>query len=94
MSSSIRAGFMPRDEGRIIVSIEDTGIGVPIEDLGKIFELFYRVDNDKVFVEEGAGLGLSVSREIIRVHGGTLWAESIENMGSAFHFSLPIHAPA
>jgi signal transduction histidine kinase len=85
----IRAGFMPRDEGRIIVSVEDTGIGVPQEDLGKIFDLFYRVEKDKVYVEEGAGLGLSISREIIRAHGGTLWAESMEGMGSAFHFSIP-----
>lgn len=87
----IRAGFMPRDEGRVIVSIEDTGIGIPKEDLGKIFELFYRVEKDKVYVEEGAGLGLSISREIVRAHGGTLWAESMEGMGSAFHFALPTH---
>ncbi len=88
----IRAGFMPRDEGRIIMSVEDTGIGVPKEDLGKIFELFYRVEKDKVYVEEGAGLGLSISREIVRAHGGTLWAESMEGMGSAFHFALPAYA--
>jgi signal transduction histidine kinase len=87
----IRAGFMPRDEGRIIVSVEDTGIGVPKEDLGKIFDLFYRVEKDKVYVEEGAGLGLAISREIIRTHGGTLWAESMEGMGSAFHFSIPAY---
>jgi two-component system phosphate regulon sensor histidine kinase PhoR len=87
----IRAGFMPRDEGRIIVSVEDTGIGVPKEDLGKIFDLFYRVEKDKVYVEEGAGLGLAISREIIRAHGGTLWAESMEGMGSAFHFSIPAY---
>ncbi|HEY5531571.1 MAG TPA: HAMP domain-containing sensor histidine kinase, partial [Candidatus Anoxymicrobiaceae bacterium] len=87
----IRAGFMPREEGRVIVSVEDTGIGIPTEDLGKIFELFYRVEKDKVYVEEGAGLGLSISREIVRAHGGTLWAESMEGMGSAFHFALPVH---
>jgi len=87
----IRAGFMPRDEGRIILSVEDTGIGVPKEDLGKIFDLFYRVEKDKVYVEEGAGLGLAISREIIRAHGGTLWAESMEGMGSAFHFSIPAY---
>lgn len=86
----IRAGFMPRNEGRVIVSVEDTGIGVPKEDLGKIFDLFYRVEKDKVYVEEGAGLGLAISREITRAHGGTLWAESMEGMGSAFHFALPV----
>lgn len=88
----IRAGFMPRDEGRIIVSVEDTGIGIPKEDLGKIFDLFYRVEKDKVYVEEGAGLGLAISREIVRAHGGTLWVESIEGMGSAFHFTIPVHS--
>ena len=87
----VRAGFMPRHEGRILVSIEDTGIGIPREDLGKIFDLFYRVEQDKVYVEEGAGLGLSISREIIRAHGGTLWTESVEGMGSAFHFALPAY---
>lgn len=87
----IRAGFMPRDEGRLIISVEDTGIGIPKEDLGKIFELFYRVENDNVYVEEGAGLGLAVSREIVRAHGGTLWAESLEGTGSAFHIALPVH---
>jgi len=87
----IRAGFMPRDGGRVIISVEDTGIGIPKEDLGKIFELFYRVENDNVYVEEGAGLGLAISREIARAHGGTLWTESLEGMGSAFHIALPIH---
>jgi signal transduction histidine kinase len=87
----IRAGYIPRDEGRIIISVEDAGIGIPTEDLGKIFELFYRVEGDKVYVEEGAGLGLSISREIVRAHGGTLWTESLEGMGSAFHFTLPVH---
>ena len=85
----IRAGFMPRDEGRVIVSVEDTGIGVPKEDLGKIFDLFYRVESGEVYVEEGAGMGLAISRDIVRAHGGTLWAESMEGMGSAFHFTLP-----
>jgi signal transduction histidine kinase/FixJ family two-component response regulator len=87
----VRAGFMPRDQGRVIVSVEDTGIGIPKEDLGKIFDLFYRVEQDKVYVEEGAGLGLSISREIIRAHGGTLWTESMEGMGSAFHFAIPAY---
>ncbi len=87
----VRAGFMPRDEGRVIVSVEDTGVGIPREDLGKIFDLFYRVEGDRVYVEEGAGLGLSISREIIRAHGGTLWAESVEGIGSAFHMTLPVH---
>lgn len=87
----IRAGYMPRDEGRIIISVEDSGIGIPKEDLGKIFDLFYRVENDQVYVEEGAGLGLAISRDIVRAHGGTLWAESMEGMGSAFHMTLPVH---
>lgn len=82
---------MPRDGGRVIISVEDTGIGIPQEDLGKIFDLFYRVENDNVYVKEGAGLGLAISREIMRTHGGTLWAESMEGMGSAFHIALPAY---
>ena len=87
----VRAGYMPRDEGRILISVEDSGIGIPKEDLGKIFNLFYRVENDQVYVEEGAGLGLAISRDIVRAHGGTLWAESMEGMGSAFHMTIPVH---
>lgn len=87
----VKAGFIPGHEGRIMVSMEDTGIGIPKEDLGKIFDLFYRVEKDKVYVEEGAGLGLSISREIVRAHGGTLWTESVEGVGSAFHFALPAY---
>jgi signal transduction histidine kinase len=87
----LRAGFIPGDEGRIIVSIEDTGIGIPTEDLGNIFELFYRVEGDKVYVEEGAGLGLAISREIVRAHGGALWTEGLEGVGSVFHFTLPAY---
>jgi two-component system sensor histidine kinase VicK len=87
----IKAGFIPKNGGRIMISVEDAGIGVPTKDLGKIFELFYRVEGDKVYVEEGAGLGLTISREIVRAHGGTLWTESLEGMGSAFHFTLPVH---
>jgi two-component system phosphate regulon sensor histidine kinase PhoR len=88
-SVHLRAGFMPGDQARIILSVEDPGIGIPKEDLGNIFDLFYRVEQDQVYVEEGAGLGLSISREIVRAHGGTLWAESVEGRGSAFHFTLP-----
>lgn len=88
-SVHLRAGFMPGDQARIILSVEDPGIGIPKEDLGKIFDLFYRVEQDQVYVEEGAGLGLSISRDIVRAHGGTLWAESVEGRGSAFHFTLP-----
>ncbi|MBN1288232.1 MAG: hypothetical protein JXA49_01155 [Actinobacteria bacterium] len=87
----IRAGYMPRGDGRVIVSVEDSGIGIPSDDLSRVFDMFYRVESDQVFLEEGAGLGLTISREIIRAHGGTLWAESLEGMGSAFHFALPAH---
>ena len=76
-------------DGSIIVSFKDYGIGIPKEKLGKIFDRFYRVDEvSKDF--SGLGIGLFVSSEIIKQHGGKIWAESNDGEGSTFYFSLPV----
>jgi signal transduction histidine kinase len=76
-------------DGSIIVSFKDYGIGIPKEKLSKIFDRFYRVDEvSKDF--SGLGIGLFVSSEIIKQHGGKIWAESNEGEGSTFYFSLPV----
>ena len=68
----------------ILVSVKDTGIGIPENQLPYIFEAFYRAGNSK-----GSGLGLSIAKTIIKAHGGRIWAESISGNGSTFSFTLP-----
>ncbi len=72
------------------VSVKDYGIGIPKKSITKIFDRFYRVQDKKRESFPGFGLGLYISSEIVKRHGGKMWVESEENMGSTFHFSLPI----
>jgi two-component system phosphate regulon sensor histidine kinase PhoR len=72
----------------VLVSVSDTGIGIPEEELSRIFERFYKVD--KARSGEGTGLGLAIAKHIVQAHGGTIWAESEERKGSTFIFSLPV----
>lgn len=71
----------------VVVSVTDTGIGIPREDLARIFERFYKADKSRS--SKGTGLGLSIARHVVRAHGGTIWAESEEGKGSTFFFSIP-----
>ena len=68
----------------ILVSVKDTGIGIPEDHLPYIFDAFYRTGNSK-----GSGLGLSIAKTIIEGHGGRIWVESIPAKGSTFSFTLP-----
>lgn len=69
--------------------VSDTGIGIAPDELDKIFDRFYQVRNPGVSNSDGAGLGLAISREIIRLHGGQIWADSQEGLGTKLHFTLP-----
>ena len=76
-------------ENNLTVGVRDFGIGIPAIDINKIFERFYRVqDNATKF--QGLGIGLFISSEIIKRHHGKIWAESELNKGSVFYFSLPL----
>lgn len=68
--------------------VEDTGVGIPRDSIHKIFEKFVQIESDRR--KGGAGLGLAVSAEIVKAHGGKIWAESEINKGSKFHFLLPV----
>lgn len=74
------------------VTVEDTGIGIPREDIDRIFERFYRVDKNRSRDMGGTGLGLSIVKHIIQGHGGRVWVRSVLEEGSAFSFSLPKEA--
>ena len=75
-------------EGVVRCAVKDTGVGIPADDVPRIFERFYRVDKSRA--GGGTGLGLSISRHLVESHGGHIWAESIEGKGSTFYFTLPI----
>ena len=70
-------------------SVRDNGIGIPKEDLPRIFERFYRVDKGRSQELGGTGLGLSIVKHIIQAHGGRVWVESQLEKGSTFYFTLP-----
>lgn len=73
-----------------VVSIEDEGLGIDQEDLGKLFQRFYRVDNKNNPHISGFGIGLYLSAEIVQHHGGKIWVDSEKGKGSTFYFSLPL----
>jgi signal transduction histidine kinase len=72
------------------VMVGDTGIGIPAAELEKVFERFYQIKNPALAPQEGAGLGLAICREIVRLHNGQIWATSAEGGGAQLHFTLPI----
>jgi two-component system phosphate regulon sensor histidine kinase PhoR len=74
-------------EGLVRFAVRDSGVGIPAEDVPRIFERFYRVDKSRA--GGGTGLGLSISRHLVESHGGQIWAESREGEGSTFYFTLP-----
>ena len=76
--------------GDLVVSVGDTGIGIPDEHQERIFGEFYQVDNPSTRNLQGTGLGLSLTRRIVQLHGGALWVESEPGKGSTFSFRLPI----
>jgi two-component system phosphate regulon sensor histidine kinase PhoR len=72
----------------VTISVQDTGVGIPADDLARIFERFYKADRARS--GGGTGLGLAIAKHIIQGHGGRIWAESVEGEGSTFVFTLPV----
>jgi two-component system phosphate regulon sensor histidine kinase PhoR len=90
-------------DGEVRISVRDTGVGIPPDDLPRIFERFYKVDKaragsrdrrDGLGSEGGTGLGLAIAKHVVQAHGGRIWAESVYGQGSTFCFTLPNAASA
>ncbi len=79
-----------REQQRYLVSVEDDGIGIPENELTHVFERFRQADGSATRRHSGMGIGLTLSRSLVELHGGAIWADSESGHGSRFTFSLPI----
>jgi PAS domain S-box-containing protein len=77
------------EDDEVRVSVRDQGIGMSPRDMGQLFEKFFRVDRDEVRRAGGTGLGLYITKRLVEMHGGRIWAESWTGSGSEFSFTLP-----
>ncbi len=76
--------------GYVKISVVDNGIGIPRQDLPRVFDRFFQVEGHLTRRHNGMGLGLSVAKVMVEMHGGRIWAESVEGQGSTFSFLLPV----
>ena len=79
--------------GTVEIAISDTGIGIAADDHDAIFEEFRQVGTDYARKREGTGLGLTLARRFVELHGGRLWVKSELGRGSTFTFTLPVEQP-
>lgn len=80
-----------KQDGMALFRVADTGIGIPPEDIPKIFDRFYRVDKARSRAMGGTGLGLSIAKWIAELHRGTIIVESVPQKGSVFTVRLPVN---
>jgi two-component system sensor histidine kinase VicK len=81
-------------EDAVLVSVEDSGAGIPPEDIPHVFDRFYRVEKSRSragYQRGGTGLGLAIAKGIVRAHGGEMWVESEVGQGTKVCFTLPDH---
>ncbi|OPJ55579.1 sensor histidine kinase [Alkalithermobacter paradoxus] len=82
--------YLYNEEKYAVIKVKDEGIGIPQEDIGRIFERFYRVDKARSRKTGGSGLGLFIAKELIDLHGGDIVVESKEKEGTTFYVKLPL----
>ncbi|MHB8625905.1 MAG: sensor histidine kinase [Aggregatilineales bacterium] len=88
---SITVGAREQDDGTLLFSVTDTGIGIAPQDMDKIFEEFRQGTSGRRKGRAGSGLGLAIARQLLNLMGGTIWAESKLGEGSTFYFTLPLY---
>lgn len=86
---TVTARLSPQSKSEVLVTVADTGQGIPPDALPHIFERFYRVDRSRARSTGGAGIGLTIVRQLVEAHGGRVGAESATGKGSTFYFTLP-----
>ncbi len=89
VQGEVRVLVHPSDAGGIQIDVEDTGIGIPPDQIGRVMEPFYQVDGSLARTQEGTGLGLPIARSLAELHGGTLQLESAAGCGTAARLVLP-----
>jgi signal transduction histidine kinase len=87
---SLAHAISPRE---LIISVADSGIGIPPEHLDRVFDRFHRVDSGLTREVNGLGLGLAICKRVVELHGGRIWGESELGEGSTFYLSLPLADP-
>jgi CheY-like chemotaxis protein len=80
--------------GALVVSVQDFGVGMSTEFMGRLFQKFEHAQDALTRDTQGCGLGLAICKLVVEAHGGRIWAESDEGRGSTFYFSLPLEAAA
>jgi len=78
------------EKGRVVISVKDTGEGIPMGKLSSVFDEFYQVDESRSRKRQGAGLGLAICKRLVEAHEGSIWVESQEGVGTEFFFALPL----
>ena len=96
LGGPVEVSARAHSQDQILISVADKGIGIPADQLGRLFQKFTRIDTEDARNIRGTGLGLWICREIVEAHGGEIWAESTRGKGSVFRFTLrktPIESP-
>lgn len=90
---TVELGFDLSAKESLVFYVKDSGYGIPRRQQSRIFERFFRADNVVTKVNEGTGLGLFIIKTLAEAHGGKLWFESVENVGTTFYLSIPMGSP-
>ncbi|MGH7844176.1 MAG: GAF domain-containing protein [Candidatus Binatia bacterium] len=91
---TIEVGTRLRKDSEIAVYVSDTGVGIPQDEIGSLFQKYRQTTSGKTSEHKGTGLGLVICKMIVEAHGGRIWVDSEEGKGTTFSFSLPIYVPA